>query len=334
MNSGNRLPINQAIERGNKLITKILLEYGKPNYFKKDVDGLAPIHVAGIKRDVEMFQMLIGKGADPTIPDKDGNTVLHHLCEGAVKDSEFQFIKDLIEVYNLRLTRNNEQQTPYDVIRAYPKKAMPFRGVPNHRREVWDYFEEKIKENPDIVDPESNEAIHLACIKGDINEVEELVNKDERNLNLRNLDGKTPFMLAIEHERVEIANFLFKQGADITKRESRFGNTALHIAARMGNFHAAKDIMTSNSGLALSQNFDGASPFHTAVESRSIEVLNEMEEFKIESLSIKTIEGENPLFLACKVGDKDIFEWFSGKIDFFKARGDRNYKGQTIEHYV
>lgn len=59
-----------------------------------------------------------------------------------------------------------------------------------------------------------------------------------------------------------------------------------------------------------------------------------MEEFKIESLSIKNIEGENPLFLAWKVGDKDIFEWFSGKIDFFKARGDRNYKGQTIEHYV
>lgn len=59
-----------------------------------------------------------------------------------------------------------------------------------------------------------------------------------------------------------------------------------------------------------------------------------MEEFKIESLSIKNTEGENPLFLACKVGDRDIFEWFSGKIDFFKARGDRNYKGQTIEHYV
>jgi ankyrin repeat protein len=59
INAGVRLPINQAIERGNKLITKVLLEYGKPNFYKKDIDGFAPIHVAGIKRDIEMFQMLI-----------------------------------------------------------------------------------------------------------------------------------------------------------------------------------------------------------------------------------------------------------------------------------
>lgn len=102
----------------------------------------------------------------------------------------------------------------------------------------------------------------------------------------------------------------------------------------MGNFHAAKSIMEANPDLAISQNYEGNTPIHLAIESRSMEVLNELEAFKVESLSIKNTEGENPLFLACKVGDKDIFEWFTGKVDFFKARGDRNYKGQTIEHYV
>ena len=238
INAGVRLPVNQAIDRGNKLITKVLLEYGKPNFYKKDIDGIAPIHVAGMKRDVEMFQLLAKKGADPTTPDGEGNTILHYLWEGAVKDSEFQFIKDLIEVYNLRLTRNNEHQTPYDLIRSYPKKAMPFRGVPNLRRDVWDYFETKIKENADLLDSESNEKIHFACIRGELGEVEELVGKDENCINSRNLDGKTPFMLAIEHERVEVANLLFQKGADISKRESKFGNTALHIAARMGNYYS------------------------------------------------------------------------------------------------
>lgn len=334
VNAGVRLPINQAIERGNKLITKVLLEYGKPNYYKKDADGFAPIHIAGIKRDIEMFQMLVKRGADPTIPDKDGNTVLHHLCEGAVKDSEFQFIKDLIEIYNLRLTRNNEHMTPYDLIRSYPQKSMPFRNVPNLRREVWDYFEEKIKENPDLLDSENYEPIHLAVIKGELGEVDKLVKEDDVNLDKRDMDGKTPFMLSIEHERVEIADLLFKLGADVKKRESKTGNTALHIAARAGNFHAAKNIMEAEPSLALSQNYEAASPFHVAIESRSMEVLRELEQYKIESLTIKNTEGENPLFLAGKVADKDIFEWFSGKIDFFKARGDRNYKGQTIEHYV
>lgn len=234
INAGVRLPVNQAIDRGNKLITKVLLEYGKPNFFKKDIDGYAPIHVAGMKRDTEMFQLLVKKGANPAVPDREGNTVLHYLCEGAVKDSELQFVKDLVELFNLRLTRNNEHQTPYDLIRAYPKKAMPFRGVPNLRRDVWDYFESKIKENADLLDSETNDKVHFACIRGELADVEDLVAADEACINARNLDGKTPFMLAIEHERVEVANLLFQKGADVSKRESKFGNTALHIAARMG----------------------------------------------------------------------------------------------------
>ena len=147
-----------------------------------------------------------------------------------LKDSEFQFIKDLIEVYNLRLTRNNEHQTPYDLIRSYPKKAMPFRGVPNLRRDVWDYFETKIKENADLLDSESNEKIHFACIRGELGEVEELVGKDENCINSRNLDGKTPFMLAIEHERVEVANLLFQKEEQTLAKENQSLETLLFIS--------------------------------------------------------------------------------------------------------
>lgn len=212
INAGVRLPLNQAIERGNKLITKVLLEHGKPNFYKKDIEGFAPIHIAGMKRDTEMFQILTKRGADPTIPDSKGNTILHYLCEGAVKDTEFDFIKDLICIYNLRLTRNNDHHTPHDLIRAYPKKAMPFRGKPNLRREVWDWFEEQMQGNIDLCDPENNSNIHLSIIKGEISEVKYELEKVPENINLRNMNGKTPYMLAIEHERVEIASYLFEKG--------------------------------------------------------------------------------------------------------------------------
>jgi len=32
-------------------------------------------------------------GGDPMLPDKDGNTFLHLLCEGGVKDVEYDFAK-------------------------------------------------------------------------------------------------------------------------------------------------------------------------------------------------------------------------------------------------
>jgi len=49
---------------------------------------------------------------------------------------------------------------------------------------------------------------------------------------------------------------------------------------------------------------------------------------------VKDHLGENPLFMAAREGDSELFKWFSGHIDFYKARGDQNYKGQTIEHIV
>jgi len=55
---------------------------------------------------------------------------------------------------------------------------------------------------------------------------------------------------------------------------------------------------------------------------------------KVEALYIKNADGENPLFFAARLGNLDIFNWFAGKIDFFKARGEQNYKGQTIEHII
>ena len=55
-------------------------------------------------------------------------------------------------------------------------------------------------------------------------------------------------------------------------------------------------------------------------------------QYKTESLSHKNHVGENPLFTAARTGDPKIFSWFTGHIDFFKARGERNFEGLTIEH--
>lgn len=66
---------------------------------------------------------------------------------------------------------------------------------------------------------------------------------------------------------------------------------------------------------------------------------------------IKDIKGENPLFTAVRTGIPLLFNWFytmptptqnpdatnSGQLisaDFFKARGEQNYQGQTIEHVL
>ncbi len=96
----------------------------------------------------------------------------------------------------------------------------------------------------------------------------------------------------------------------------------MHIAARKGNIEAAEILMKVNSQLALSQNFAGETPFHIAISTINMQFLQTLSPMKIEALYVKNADGENPLFFAARLGNLDIFNWFAGKIDFFKARGE------------
>jgi ankyrin repeat protein len=73
-----------------------MLEHGNPNPYAKDEKGITPLHVASAKLDWETFEELINKGGDAMLPDKDGNTFLHLLCLGVVKDIDYDFAKQAL----------------------------------------------------------------------------------------------------------------------------------------------------------------------------------------------------------------------------------------------
>ena len=107
---------------------KTLLELGNPNPFAVDKTGKAPIHIAAAKLDIDTFDALVRSGADPMMPDADGNTVLHIMALGTIKDKEYDFIKMLTVRHNLRLTRNKEDRTPIHIIRANSAQGVLLRG--------------------------------------------------------------------------------------------------------------------------------------------------------------------------------------------------------------
>jgi len=119
-----------------------LIEAGKPNLFWRDAFGKTPVHYAGIKRDWGILELLFSKGADPNIPDGDGNTILHYMCEGHVRDFELDLMKWLIESKGMRFIRNNDHQTPVTLIKAYPQKKVNYRGSVNMRKQTAEYFDD------------------------------------------------------------------------------------------------------------------------------------------------------------------------------------------------
>jgi ankyrin repeat protein len=66
--------------------------------------------------------------------------------------------------------------------------------------------------DPSFEDHEGNNELHLAIIRDEKSIFEEMVKREDFvrcYLNLRNVDGKSPLFLAIEHSRLEMFNSLF-----------------------------------------------------------------------------------------------------------------------------
>ena len=219
INSGKQLALNQAILRGNPFMIKTLLELGNPNPFVRDKQGKAPIHIAAAKLDRETFEALIRKGADPMMPDADGNTFLHIMAMGTIKDKEYDFIKAMVIRHGLRLTRNKENRTAHNLIKANSAQGILLRGQPNFKRKIGEWFDQKIEEKPTFIDQNENTPMHLAIIEDDLAKVRSLIYQQDSMsgkitpevmalLEVRNKDGHTAFFTAVLHDRNEIADFI------------------------------------------------------------------------------------------------------------------------------
>lgn len=71
---------------------------------------------------------LVRIGGDPELPDMNGNTFLHILCEGEIKDQEYDFAKMSIMMFNIKLTRNNDGKTPLNILRSMESTVTVARG--------------------------------------------------------------------------------------------------------------------------------------------------------------------------------------------------------------
>ena len=151
INSGSKLALNQAILRGNPFMINALLENGDCNPFVRDAEGKSPIHIAAAKLNRDTFEKLIRTtGADPMMPDDDGNTFLHMMALGVIKDTEYDFIKQMVIRHGLRLTCNKEGKTPLNLIKTNAGVSIALRGQPNFKRKIGEFFEERLLQNPNF----------------------------------------------------------------------------------------------------------------------------------------------------------------------------------------
>lgn len=189
-----------------------LLKHGSCNPYARDASGKSPIHIAAAKLNRETFEKLIREtGADPMMPDADGNTFLHIMALGVIKDTEYDFIKQMVIRHGLRLTCNKEGMTALQLIKANAGQSIALRGQPNFKRKISVFFEERLAEHPNFADSFQEPVSHAAIKQGDLDALKAIIEaaKNGRKevtkeayqlLETRDKDGHTCLSCAIFHD--------------------------------------------------------------------------------------------------------------------------------------
>ena len=177
-----------------------------------------------------------------------------------------------------------------------------------------------------------------ACINAARNGATRMTKPVMDLLEQRDREGKTCFFTAVEHNQLEVLDYLLTEGEfpnlDLFGRDSVAGDTPLHAAVRAKNHALVQRLFDLRPEKCLSPNFKGHNPIFVATQCEDLQMLEIFADYKFEALRKKDYLGENPLFECARNGSEEIFNWFCGDNEFFKARGRQNYKGQTIEHIV
>ncbi|KAK0620455.1 ankyrin repeat-containing domain protein [Immersiella caudata] len=278
----------------------------------------------------------VGSKGSQVIRNDDGSTALHVACEAGAVIIVRQMLDDGAEM----LAQDGDGATPLHIAskHGYPEviKELLSRGS-----------------DPMALDHEGSTPVHLACKASCRQSVETLLDYIQGDLPI-DKDLRTPLHSAIAYDGIGIVrhvldHYLGHWGCSMASawpvaleelllREDKNGFNALHAASRKTSVEYAEELLlravahgarqtegarsspTLKDLLLNSQDLQGRSPLHLAVESGSADTVRLLCEESVGSRLISAADsaGQTALHLACSNGDKTIVTYllrFGAPID-------------------
>ncbi|KAF8976244.1 hypothetical protein BGZ46_008424 [Entomortierella lignicola] len=156
-------------------------------------------------------------------------------------------------------------------------------------------------------DAEGNNGVLLACKAQQIDMLRYLVEEQGCSIDVSNYEGKTPLILAVDLEDVNMTQLILQilgsNNMDVINRQDVLGNSAIHACATKGNLSVLSELLKANPNLGMPNN-----------------------------------EGDTPLIIAAKLGEKseyhsDVISMLAPlmKVDDFNRQ---NNMGDTAFHFI
>jgi len=280
-----------AIDSWNSSGFSTLLDNGLNVNIKEH--GTDPIVLYAYKKNVKSaFTELVKRGADISLKDGEGNSMLHLTAE---KDDRL-FYKTLAAAnpeLDLNI-KNAAGKTPLFV--AVEKGKLLFAKM---------LLDQKDKIDLSARDGQGMSLLHyLASTKGGLSLLS-ILEVTPQQVSERDLAGRTPLALAVHANLTDIANFFIKNGAD-PKGEDWQGSKLVITAYEQSK--AMMNLLLENGADPGAVNPDGKTLFYLSIEKNDIMTLKLLVEKKGD-VNRKYMGGLCPLNHAISKGRTEIIQF-------------------------
>ena len=240
-----------------------------------DAEQMTPLHWAVRQRHLRIVDFLLAKGANLRAFDSVGYLPLHYAVESGQVEAVHRLYHQLEDLE----TPTKSSETPlhiacskncFSVARALLKLGVDANPWTNHSaarsasRSLFSKSSGQVKQ--------SSTPLHYACFAGNYDSAAAML-KFGAWPNAPQEDGKTPLMMAVESENVQLVALLLEHDAKVNAVTPGTCLTALHLSCRKGNLEITKLLVKHGANIfAKTSGTSGLAPLEYAQQGSNKEV--------------------------------------------------------------
>ena len=256
--SGNRLidscdtykrtALMLAAENGHADSVNVLLN-NKADVNKVDVCGRSALFRAAANGHEDIVEVLIEKGADVKVKDKNGKTATHFAASAGQTDA----LMILVSHEDMSLNEDKKGMTPVH--------WASLNGQEECLEILLQNYDSELDKEDGLLSP-----VHCAALKNNQSCLEMLIANNFK-VN-RVFKGKSPLILAVENNCVDVVKVLLEHGANVDEKHPKLGLTLLMMAAKNDHSELVETLLENGAKFdSLDENGDSA--LHLAIKANS-----------------------------------------------------------------
>ena len=297
-NDGNNL-LHVACAKGNITMVELLLKNGA-DILKRNRHGDGPIHIACKHSRLDVAkQLLTFNDCNPDQTNAHNDTSLHIVSRKGGSSEEMMKNSKIVEL----LLKNGA-----DVLRPDRHGDAPIHIACKYTRvDILKVLLACSSCNLDQPNAHEDTSLHIVCRKGgnseEIIKILELLVNNGVDVLKSDRHGDASIHIACKHSKVDILKYLLACSSCNPDQLNADGDTALHIASRVGEETRQNsemvELLLKKGANAVKPDRRGDAPIHIACKYSGLDTLKELVTSSSCSPNQQNIEGNTALHIVC-----------------------------------